>query len=197
MTFDFGEDRLRLGRGSICVLASLYRRTASWSSVSACQSSASTDCAILERTGFSDCLSDRLIGVGPTGVAAGFGGGVLGDYRTPSESEAQGKSLLIRKKMKQSADRFKSENAGTSDEQNRLIISIKLCKIPVFRNEVSEREAKFFLDSNDQSSYHDRKFLGDFPACEKFHLRTLGKLLNWCSYFWGGLKRPLSLLAID
>ncbi len=52
---------------------------------------------------------------------------------------------------------------------------------------LSESEAKFFLDRKKLCSYHDHKFLGDFSARAKFHLHGLGKVVNCCSHFWGGV----------
>jgi len=57
---------------------------------------------------------------------------------------------------------------------------------------LSEREAKFFLDREKQSSYHSRKFSGAFPARVKFLLHGIGKVVNCCSHFWGGAIEPLA-----
>jgi hypothetical protein len=53
-------------------------------------------------------------------------------------------------------------------------------------NELSEREAKFFLDRERQSSYHSHKFSGDFSARAKFHLHAQGKIVYCCSHFLRG-----------
>jgi hypothetical protein len=54
------------------------------------------------------------------------------------------------------------------------------------RSELSESEAKFFLDRGKRSPYHSHKFSGAFPAHAKFHLHAKGKVVNCCSHFWGG-----------
>ena len=50
--------------------------------------------------------------------------------------------------------------------------------------EVSQREAKFFLDRKSQNLYHVRKFFGYFPSRAKIHLHVGGKVVNCRSYVW-------------
>ena len=93
--------------------------------------------------------------------------------------------------LKQVADRNKynfvaSNMRGASQTLNTN--SHELCEA---ESELSESEAKFFLDRISGTGNIDRKFFGDYFERAKFHLQAFGNLLNWRSYVlgWVGVSR--------
>lgn len=87
--------------------------------------------------------------------------------------------------LKQLADRIKyisGEDNSHSVEQTLAAKSRRLSRVEL---ELSESEAKFFLDRNSGRENIDRKFFGDCFERAKFHLQAFGNLLNWRSYVSG------------
>lgn len=83
--------------------------------------------------------------------------------------------------LKQIADIFKDRIIRKECIPNRVLVTVKRPNSGEPRIEVSQREAKFFLDITGRLQYHVPKFLGDFFLRLIFHLRALEKSLNWRS----------------
>ncbi|MGB5105494.1 MAG: hypothetical protein WBP42_02150 [Candidatus Zixiibacteriota bacterium] len=87
--------------------------------------------------------------------------------------------------LKQLADRFRY----TSEFYNSEVVGQTLIannqRLSIAELELSESEAKFFLDTNSGTKNIDRKIFGDYSERAKFHLQRLGNLLNWRSYVLG------------
>ena len=87
--------------------------------------------------------------------------------------------------LKQLADRNKY-NSG--EVNSRIVVQTSSANSRCFcapELELSESEAKFFLDRNSRTRNIDRKIFGDYSERAKFHLQAFGNLLNWRSYVLG------------
>ncbi len=113
--------------------------------------------------------------------------------RVPQVKSQRGKGYYETgcKILKQVADRFHYKRRPSTKVVFDYFLSGNYMHRKHVCNELSEIEAKFFLDRGKQSPYHDHKFSGAFPARAKFHLRAKGKVVNCYSHFWGGANEPV------
>lgn len=89
------------------------------------------------------------------------------------------------KLLKQLADRNKYKSSEDNSGVVGQTLITKNQRLSLAQLELSESEAKFFLDRNSGTKNIDRKFFGDYSERAKFHLQQFGNLLNWRSYVLG------------
>jgi len=116
------------------------------------------------------------------------------DVQVPQGNLQQGKGYneTSCKILKQIADSFHNKCRRLEKAICRLFLSVIYRHRKHMSIGLSGRGAKFFLDRGKQSSYHDHKFSGAFPARAKFHLRAKGKVVNCCSHSWEGANGPVA-----
>jgi len=92
--------------------------------------------------------------------------------------------------LKQLADRIKYNFDEDNSRKVKQTLNTKSECLSRVEFELSESEAKFFLDRISGTGNIDRKFFGDYFERAKFHLQAFGNLLNWRSYVlgWGGVS---------
>lgn len=87
--------------------------------------------------------------------------------------------------LKQVADRNKYNFVASNMRGARQTLNTNSHDLCGAEFELSESEAKFFLDRISGRENIDRKFFGDYFERAKFHLQAFGNLLNWRSYVLG------------
>jgi len=87
--------------------------------------------------------------------------------------------------LKQVADRNKYEFVASNMRGASQTLNTNSHDLCEAESELSESEAKFFLDRISARENIDRKFFGDYSERAKFHLQAFGNLLNWRSYVLG------------
>lgn len=92
--------------------------------------------------------------------------------------------------LKQLADRIKYNFDVDNSRKVQQTSNTKSQCLSRVEFELSESEAKFFLDRDSGTENIDRKFFGDYFERAKFHLQAFGNLLNWRSYVlgWAGVS---------
>lgn len=87
--------------------------------------------------------------------------------------------------LKQLADRNKYNSGEVNSRVVKQTLSADSPRFCAPGLELSESEAKFFLDRDSGTKNIDRKIFGDYSERAKFHLQAFGNLLNWRSYVLG------------
>lgn len=207
MKIYYQVSRSRLGRGAIPTPAFLHSPLNFWNQAAddvGCTSNSSLNRHSTQiETNLESLQGERCTdSVGYFGVAGFRGGQVAGQTVTSMSGSLVIRTMFhllkISRKivqrceiLKQVADRNKYDFVASNMRGARQTLNTNshdLCEAEV---ELSEREAKFFLDRISGRENIDRKFFGDYFERAKFHLQAFGNLLNWRSYVlgWAGVSR--------